>query len=193
MKHMKKFLALALVALSIFAVAIPAMAAVDKWVSASPDVNFRNDTSTASNTLIRRIPQGATVTEHSTSTVGGVAWSYITFGNQEGYVQSQYLTSGQSPYARPTNVTQAFSRDTLAMNSNRYLYMVKNVQACMMWAGYLSASGIDGKFGTATYNAVRQYQASRGLGVDGKVGPQTRTALWNEYGNSMLVHSGYMK
>ena len=63
----------------------------------------------------------------------------------------------------------------------------------MMWAGYLSASGIDGKFGTATYNAVRQYQASRGLGVDGKVGPQTRTALWNEYGNSMLVHSGYMK
>ncbi|SDJ02615.1 Peptidoglycan-binding (PGRP) domain of peptidoglycan hydrolases-containing protein [Lentzea albidocapillata subsp. violacea] len=36
---------------------------------------------------------------------------------------------------------------------------------------------IDGSYGPATEQAVRDYQASRGLGVDGETGPQTWTAL----------------
>ncbi|MFB6721035.1 glycoside hydrolase domain-containing protein [Kribbella sp. NPDC056345] len=37
--------------------------------------------------------------------------------------------------------------------------------------------GIDGDFGSGTEQAVRDYQTSRGLPVDGEVGPQTWTAL----------------
>lgn len=37
--------------------------------------------------------------------------------------------------------------------------------------------GLDGIFGLATYNAVRLYQASRGLNVDGIIGCNTWRSL----------------
>lgn len=37
--------------------------------------------------------------------------------------------------------------------------------------------GLDGIFGTGTYNAVRMYQASRGLNVDGIIGCNTWRSL----------------
>ena len=42
--------------------------------------------------------------------------------------------------------------------------------------GY-STRGLDGIFGTGTYNAVRMYQASRGLNVDGIIGCNTWRSL----------------
>lgn len=42
--------------------------------------------------------------------------------------------------------------------------------------GY-STGGLDGIFGSATYNAVRSYQSSRGLAVDGIVGCNTWRSL----------------
>jgi peptidoglycan hydrolase-like protein with peptidoglycan-binding domain/cell wall-associated NlpC family hydrolase len=38
---------------------------------------------------------------------------------------------------------------------------------------------IDGAFGSATYNAVKAFQLSAGLPVDGTVGPATKDALYN--------------
>ena len=45
--------------------------------------------------------------------------------------------------------------------------------------GCVSPASIDGsgKFGKATYETVRAFQGAQGLGVDGKVGPNTWTAL----------------
>ncbi len=45
--------------------------------------------------------------------------------------------------------------------------------------GY-STNGLDGIFGSATLNAVREYQRSRGLAVDGIVGCNTWRALQEE-------------
>ncbi|MFJ2740849.1 peptidoglycan-binding protein [Streptomyces sp. NPDC087440] len=54
---------------------------------------------------------------------------------------------------------------------------VKELQAHLVWRGFsVGSTGIDGEFGTATENALRAYQRSRGLGADGIAGPNT----WNK-------------
>ena len=53
---------------------------------------------------------------------------------------------------------------------------VFNLQKSLTKLG-LNAGNIDGIFGGATEAAVKQFQASKGLQVDGKVGPNTQAAL----------------
>ncbi|MEU0675828.1 peptidoglycan-binding domain-containing protein [Streptomyces sp. NPDC006172] len=49
----------------------------------------------------------------------------------------------------------------------------------ILWAdGKLAASGIDGDFGTGTYNATREWQSTWNLQVDGSAGRNT----WTEAG-----------
>ena len=56
-------------------------------------------------------------------------------------------------------------------NKNQY---VKQAQLLLIERGYnLGICGADGDFGTATYNAVRQFQQDWGLDVDGVIGPKT--------------------
>ncbi len=53
---------------------------------------------------------------------------------------------------------------------------VKVLQVALASLGY-SPGTIDGNYGTATQNAVVQFQKAAGLTADGVVGPQTRRAL----------------
>ena len=53
---------------------------------------------------------------------------------------------------------------------------VKDLQQKLTSLGF-STKGIDGSFGPNTDNAVRQFQKSRGLVVDGSVGNATKNAL----------------
>lgn len=56
---------------------------------------------------------------------------------------------------------------------------VEKLQNALMAAGYdVGSSGADGKYGTATEAAVRQYQEDNGLSVDGVAGDQTQGALY---------------
>ena len=55
---------------------------------------------------------------------------------------------------------------------------VKELQRQLRNTYYYSGT-IDGIFGTAVQNAVKAFQASAGLSVDGKVGPRTFDALYN--------------
>jgi len=55
---------------------------------------------------------------------------------------------------------------------------VKKLQTRLEELGYsVGSTGIDGKFGPRTEQAVRRFQQANGLQVDGIVGPETRKAL----------------
>lgn len=78
------------------------------------------------------------------------------------------LQKAQNPYRKPTQ--------------NIYLGDwgdgIKWVQWNLRRLGYnIGSTGIDGKYGTDTYNAVKRFQAADGLAADGIVGPNTRAAL----------------
>ena len=56
---------------------------------------------------------------------------------------------------------------------------VKKLQNALLDLGYdLGKYGADGDFGTATYNAVRQFQKTKGLTADGIAGKATLGALY---------------
>jgi peptidoglycan hydrolase-like protein with peptidoglycan-binding domain len=52
---------------------------------------------------------------------------------------------------------------------------VRRVQQALVDAGY--AASVDGIYGPATTETVKQFQQARGLAPDGIVGPATRAAL----------------
>lgn len=60
---------------------------------------------------------------------------------------------------------------------------VRTLQTALNSLGY-SCGSADGKFGTATYNAVRAFQRAKGLMVDGKAGTATQTALYSASGQN---------
>lgn len=56
---------------------------------------------------------------------------------------------------------------------------VKLLQQHLIRLGLLNQGDDDGVFGNDTLEAVRRFQSSKGLGVDGKVGPATKDKLIN--------------
>ncbi|AMR06530.1 peptidoglycan-binding domain-containing protein [Bacillus thuringiensis] len=62
------------------------------------------------------------------------------------------------------------NRPTLSIDSTGHL--VQELQEFLQSIGYYPGR-IDGRFGSVTDRAVRQYQRDRGLFVDGRVGPKT--------------------
>lgn len=59
---------------------------------------------------------------------------------------------------------------------------VKTMQQMLTTIGYgCGASGADGDFGTATYNALLSFQKAKGLIADGEYGDQSRAALTKAY------------
>lgn len=55
--------------------------------------------------------------------------------------------------------------------------VVKDIQEKFIKLGYKLIGGADGIFGQSTFDAVQHFQASKGLTVDGIVGPNTIAAL----------------
>jgi len=86
-------------------------------------------------------------------------------GALEGPATSPLVVTGDGP--------RRFGDETLALG-DAGLY-VRRLQRTLARQGY--DLEIDGDFGTATREAVRGFQRSNGLTVDGKVGNETKAAL----------------
>ena len=66
---------------------------------------------------------------------------------------------------------------------------VRQIQTKLQNWGYYTGS-VDGIYGSATAKAVRQFQQSNGLAVDGKAGPQTLKALGISAGSAAQTGTG---
>jgi hypothetical protein len=62
---------------------------------------------------------------------------------------------------------------TMSSSSHRYSIATGLWQHVLYADGYLSASDVDCDFGPRTTTATKAWQSDHGVGVDGKVGPQT--------------------
>lgn len=84
----------------------------------------------------------------------------------------------------------AFFTQAKTIDKGQRGHHVQKVQTMLVQQGYLKDSA-DGIFGRNTELAVRKFQKSKGLAVDGRVGPATMSAL--EKGSKGSSHSKYTK
>lgn len=70
--------------------------------------------------------------------------------------------------------------DVVLQGGRWYSKGLKMWQQRMKDRGWSGIGAVDGRFGPATEKVVRQFQKSKGLGVDGKIGPGTWAAAWTE-------------
>lgn len=115
-------------------------------------------------------------------------WAKIT-APINGYVMLKFLQdtapSGGQTYITPKTQDQAFGSSGIIQRGNAG-YLVANVQIALGFPD----SEVDWIFGSKTEQAVIAFQSRNGLDPDGKVGPLTKAALWNE-GQALLKLKGY--
>ena len=85
-------------------------------------------------------------------------------------------TPTTEPTTTPTTPTTPALPEDVVLRPGEESEEVRRVQAALAELGY-STGGVDGRFGPATEEAVRQFQSSSGLADDGVVGPATLAAL----------------
>ena len=184
---MKRLVALALVIVSVCSMSAVAFAAGNKYVKLQNGANFRAEPNEDSKRLAIIPYNGGMGYQDSVTGDDGQSWSCVTFAGQEGYVLTSALTDTPTN-THPTSPVQAFGSETLEKGHKGYF--VVNVQLVLKELGYLDDVA-DGIFGKNTKAAVEEFQTAMELKVDGKVGENTRTKLWNVYG-WWLVQNGVM-
>lgn len=70
--------------------------------------------------------------------------------------------------------------DVVLQGGRWYSKGLKMWQQRMLDRGWSGIGAADGRYGPKTERVVRQFQKSKGLGVDGKIGPGTWAAAWTE-------------
>ncbi len=76
-------------------------------------------------------------------------------------------------FAGDLRLEAAFDNERYVRNGARGAHVMRLQQALVELGFQLPGVGVDGRFGSETEQAVRDYQAAHGLSTDGIVGPQT--------------------
>lgn len=80
--------------------------------------------------------------------------------------------------ATPKPTTEISSTGYITLRLDSYGDSVRNLQTKLKSLGFYSGS-VDGKYGAATQEAVRNFQRAKNLRVDGVAGPATQRALYS--------------
>lgn len=174
MKHMKKLLALALVAMTVLAVAVPAMAAYSTMyvnVGVGQTVRLRSQPNSGDNVLIN-VPHGSAVeAERYNGT-----WHRVKYSGYTGYMMSSFLST-----TNPADSGWISRYGAGVMNSaNGTSTQVRNLQNDLIGLGFsVGPTGADGYYGPNTTEGIREFQRAYGLRVDGAAGPETKAKLYS--------------
>ena len=197
---MKRIIALALVVISIFAVAIPAMAAVTTGYYNTAAVHLR---STIGGVSLGLAHEGTTCDILDTSTdSSGRQWykvkitSHTSNGgvdlyNKTGWSWKQYITvsGGSAPSSHPQNMDEAFGPAGVYLQVGSSGKYVRNLQMALNHINHSNFDiDVDGDFGQATLGAVERFQQIW-MGEDepdGIVGNETKTRLWYLAGDHLM-------
>ncbi|HHU48103.1 MAG: SpoIID/LytB domain-containing protein [Caldicoprobacterales bacterium] len=128
-------------------------------------LNIRSGPGTK-NHVVGMVVKGKRVTVHEK--IGD--WYRITYNGINGYVHGSYIQIEQSQTPAPSDMI------TVTLRKGSKGSQVKILQRRLNELGF-NCGAVDGSFGSKTLSAVRAFQKSRGLEVDGVVGPKTRAAL----------------
>ena len=174
---MKKLCALALIAISLFAIAVPAMAAIYGYVNVpAGEILYVRDIPEKSGNVVCKLQRGTKVEILTTYQSGWDKIKVSGYENQDTYCMSKFLS--QNP---PTaSWKERYGTETLKYAPNTYSTYVVNLQKDLRSAGYTSITKADGYSGTVTETAVKNFQRNNGLTADGLVGDKTKQALWNK-------------
>lgn len=194
MKKLQRIVGLVLVIVSIFAFALPAMAAT----TSVGGVNVRKGPGTGFARIGSQIAAGSSFTikfmANGSTLNGSDDWYYVENINcacgssscnapYAGYIHSSCITAPiQFIRDAPDSEFEAFGATTLRNGS--YGLEVYNAQLVLWEAGCLGSkkdmSACDGVFGQQTADGVIAFQTKFYLNsADGLIGPETREALWD--------------
>ena len=188
-----RIFAIALVAMSIMAIAIPAMADASHTVTVTVDTNSpRGDggtlnlrkTRSTSSQILKYIPNGTSITVTYTNKRDD--WYACTYEGKTGYVKSIFMKFSNNTYGGTINETTDYGyRQYLGgdgtssnlRNGQMDSQYVENLQIMLNSLGY--DCGIpDGDFGTNTENALKRFQRNNSLSDDGIAGKKTKQRIW---------------
>lgn len=174
-----RILAIALVAVSVMTIAIPAMASTTHvyvgWTTVSLDhpgtvAPCIYSGMSASTTLICNLSEVDTVQVKADT--GSIYWIRCKYGSYEGYIACQYI-----------DFTDATFRKTFFNNHNLQQGFkgepVRNLQLFLKKLGYYNIK-IDDLFGSGTKKAVENFQNVQGLTIDGIAGSATSAEIRHE-------------
>ncbi|MBP3647944.1 MAG: peptidoglycan-binding protein [Clostridia bacterium] len=139
---------------------------------------------------LQTIPKGEEVDLLSLSG----SWYKVRYGNFTGYIMKQYVKGSISSSASSSSSkSSSVSSKIKALGSAPGIMRVgdensdvKKLQQALDILGYYDGK-IDGKYGTGTAKAVREYQEDKGLNADGYAGKYTVKSIFGSCNSRTLT------
>jgi peptidoglycan hydrolase-like protein with peptidoglycan-binding domain len=135
--------------------------------------------------------------KYGTATAEAVSWFQSAHGikadGKAGSTTLKLLYSGKVVYAKNTDVTAPPEKDDSGSDSlqkGSTGTAVTKLQKALKKLGYYTMT-VDGKYGTTTYNAVKEFQSINGLKADGVAGKKTLDLLYSGNAKKPDEDKGY--
>lgn len=121
--------------------------------------------------------------QHGGQSLGAIPYTLLFGGMQvDGFLNDQGVLDTPIPWGTSeTELIVMGRRRLLIVGGLEPVHTLRGVQARLNNIGFY-AGPVDGLWGSQTRRAVRRFQAAGSLQVDGLVGPKTREALLEAYG-----------
>ena len=144
-------------------------------------VNLRASRSVRA-TLLKKIPQGATITVKANSGT----WAEVEYNGVSGYVKNEYITLKEvkkvkvtpTPTPMPSLSPEESASEYKILQAGSEGTEVKALQQALIQLGFLKGK-VDGKFGSATENAVLLFQQANGYPTTGVLDANIQAFLYS--------------